>query len=252
MEVRGKAAEIITLDMTNDYSLSKLNYNFKDKSGNYRITEDDFLLKPYDIVSVRPSPFFTIQKKVTIVGEVFYPGSYTIISPRETVSDLIKRSGGLRPSAYLIASSFSRKGLKVNLDLSDIIKNKNSKNDFILEDGDIISIAKSFDLITIAGEINVPGNYKYIKNDRLNDVLKKAGGLSRNADKTNIIISYPNGISKRKTFLSNPKIKDGSSIIIGSNIDKEKIDKTELLKEISSITANIFQVISIYLIAIKA
>ena len=64
--------------MTNDYSLSKLNYNFEEKSGNYRMDEDDFFLKPYDIVSVRPSPYFTIQKKVTIVGEVFYPGSLKI------------------------------------------------------------------------------------------------------------------------------------------------------------------------------
>ena len=32
------------------------------------------LLEPYDIVTIRRDPFFTLQKKVNIVGEVLYPG----------------------------------------------------------------------------------------------------------------------------------------------------------------------------------
>ncbi|RZK72977.1 MAG: capsule biosynthesis protein, partial [Pedobacter sp.] len=72
---------------------------------NLKLQGDTFLLKPYDIVSVRNSTGYEVQKQVKVEGEVLYPGVYTISSKNERLSDLIRRAGGLTPSAYAMGAS---------------------------------------------------------------------------------------------------------------------------------------------------
>lgn len=67
-----------------------------------------FVLKPYDIVTVRSSPGYEKQKQVRIDGEVMYPGYYTITRKDERLSDLVKRAGGLTALAYTNGASLKR------------------------------------------------------------------------------------------------------------------------------------------------
>jgi protein involved in polysaccharide export with SLBB domain len=61
----------------------------------------NLLLKPFDVVNIRKLPFYKEQRIVNIEGEVMYPGQYTIVNQKETLSSLIKRSGGPTNSAFL-------------------------------------------------------------------------------------------------------------------------------------------------------
>ena len=63
-------------------------------------SENNFILKPYDAVTIRPSPLFSTAKQVSVLGYVYYPGDYTIRSSKDKLSDLIERAGGLTPEAY--------------------------------------------------------------------------------------------------------------------------------------------------------
>src|SRR5690606_9083981 len=74
----------------------------------------DFPLMPFDRVVVRTSTGYETQKMVRIVGEVPYPGLYTINRKDERISDLIKRAGGLTPLAYVGGASLKRGGLGVD------------------------------------------------------------------------------------------------------------------------------------------
>lgn len=76
--------------------------------------EGDFQLMPFDRVVVRTSTGYETQKMVRIVGEVPYPGLYTINRKDERISDLIKRAGGLTPLAYVGGASLKRGGLGVD------------------------------------------------------------------------------------------------------------------------------------------
>jgi len=67
-----------------------------------------FTLKPFDIVSVYSLPGFEKQKTVRVEGEIIYPGSYTIETKNEKISDLIKRAGGLTASADVQGGSLKR------------------------------------------------------------------------------------------------------------------------------------------------
>jgi protein involved in polysaccharide export with SLBB domain len=60
------------------------------------------------VVSIRNSEGFQLQKQVRVEGEVLYPGIYTLARKDERISDLMKRVGGLTPSAYPEGASLKR------------------------------------------------------------------------------------------------------------------------------------------------
>jgi len=75
-----------------------------------QILTEPFTLKPFDVVSIRNSEGYQVQKQVRVEGEVLYPGIYTLSRKDERISDLIKRVGGLTPSAYAEGASLKRPG----------------------------------------------------------------------------------------------------------------------------------------------
>ena len=68
----------------------------------------NFILKPFDIVSIYSSPGYEVQKNITIEGEVIYPGNYTIKDKNEKISDIVRRAGGLTATADIEGSSLKR------------------------------------------------------------------------------------------------------------------------------------------------
>jgi protein involved in polysaccharide export with SLBB domain len=79
---------------------------------NLRLADETFVLKPFDVIAVRSSEGYQVQRQVTLEGEVLYPGMYTITRKDERISDLIKRAGGLTPSGYAEGASLKRPGPK--------------------------------------------------------------------------------------------------------------------------------------------
>ena len=231
-------------------SISFLNNEVSYSSNNDKSTVQSFRLKPDDIVTIRPDPTYSIQKVVSIAGEVYYPGDYTIRNSNEMVTDIIQRSGGLKASANPDASSLKRNGEIINLSFSKIIKNPRSKNNFEVAAGDIIEIGGYTNLIKIIGEVNSPGNYQFHKGKNINDYVEMAGGLTSDASKYSSFITYPNGTSKQIKFLKfSPKVIDGSSITIGRKEDVTPFSFTEYATNITSIYADLSQAYLMILLA---
>jgi protein involved in polysaccharide export with SLBB domain len=65
-------------------------------------------LQPFDIVSVRRSPAYKSQLRVSLEGEVLFPGTYALSGKQERISDLIKRAGGLRDHAFAQGATLLR------------------------------------------------------------------------------------------------------------------------------------------------
>ena len=240
-------AESIQFDLNNDFSIINKNNDFKSTSSNQN---NNFALLPYDRVSVRPDPYFGFQKNIEIKGEVYYPGSYSILRSDETIFDIIKRAGGLRSNAYLEGSTFERNGERINLNLRNIVKKPKHGSNMIINHGDVLTIVKKPNTIQLIGEFSSPGFYAIRGKQRLKQVIKSAGGLTQEADSKNIIVIYPGGKSKKyKSYLSNPKVFEGSVLKVGKQKEKEPLDKTEFFKEVASIIGSLAQTIGIIILA---
>jgi protein involved in polysaccharide export with SLBB domain len=66
-------------------------------------------LKPFDNISVRRKPNFTLEKMVQVEGQVNAPGEFSIAHAEERVSDVIRRAGGLTDFAYIKGATLIRR-----------------------------------------------------------------------------------------------------------------------------------------------
>ena len=241
-------AEIFEFTMTDDYSI--INVENIQENGDVSIENTEFKLEPYDYISVRPDPFFKMQRKVTVSGSVYYPGVYTLLNPDENITDILKRAGGLRPKAYPIASTLTRNSEIIQMNIQDILDKPDSKRNIVMQMGDKIFVALKPDMTQIVGEVASPGIYKFLPGKRINDYIAMSGGFSMYAEKKDIWITFPNGQSKHyMRWFSNPKVLDGSVITVGREEEREPFDATEFAKEIASILADLAQVVVLILVA---
>lgn len=76
--------------------------------------DDDGLnqtIENHDIVTIFQIPKWNELKRVTLKGEVKYPGTY-VIKDDETLADVIERAGGFNDSAFLEGAVFTRESVK--------------------------------------------------------------------------------------------------------------------------------------------
>ncbi len=213
---------------------------------NLNVISGTLTLLPYDRIVVRTVPDFELNRRVTLEGEVMYPGTYVLINKNEKLSSLIRRAGGLTLEAFPEGASLYRVGEglgTVITRLEEVLKNENSKYNYILKTGDVLSIPKAKELVTLnlgatmastlypekmisGGRISVA----YTGAHRANWYLKEfAAGIDRKARarKSLISVEHPNGEIKRTSnlllFKVTPKVRKGSIISVG--IKPEKVDK---------------------------
>jgi protein involved in polysaccharide export with SLBB domain len=97
---------------------------------NLKLSGAPFVLQPFDIVFVRSTEGYQVQKNVTVQGEVLYPGTYTIERKDERISDIIKRAGGLTALAFPEGGSLKRPGppkMKTQKTFADSIRQEDEK-----------------------------------------------------------------------------------------------------------------------------
>ncbi len=75
----------------------------------------NYLLKPYDSLSIKPIPLWREGESIKISGEVNFPGTYSI-KLGETLFDVIQRAGGLTDRAFADGALFSRENLRIKED----------------------------------------------------------------------------------------------------------------------------------------
>jgi len=241
-----------------------------------KILDSTFVIKPFDIISVRSSESYAIQKQVKIEGEVLYPGMYTITTKDYRISDLIKRAGGLTTFAYAEGASLKRPGAEkvnpqdknainnqeeeakkflnldrvkeknvstkdsvknvdeklvqsdlVGIDLVRILQKPLSRQDLILEEGDIVRIPKQLQTVKVTGEVLNPNSIVYMPGKSFKQYINGAGGFTNAALKNRAYIKYANGsaeAAKKFLFFNNyPKVKPGAEIMVPVKAEREKI-----------------------------
>lgn len=75
---------------------------------NMKINDNDFRLKPFDVVVVRKSPAYSEQMNVSISGCVNFEGQYSMTNKDYRLSDLVKAAGGVTAIAYTKGARLNR------------------------------------------------------------------------------------------------------------------------------------------------
>ena len=157
---------------------------------------NDFKLMDEDSVSV-DSTLNRYQNTVEVKGAVFRPGMYQVGGQICTIKALIEAADGLTENAIGQHAVMHRmkkdRTLEVkSVDIIGILEG--NVPDIELRNEDVIYVGsreeeKEDQTITIHGEVNYPGVYKFASNETVEDLVLQAGGLTNAASLAKVDVS---------------------------------------------------------------
>lgn len=234
---------------------------------NLRMSESsNFVLMPYDVVQIRKSPSYRSQSNVVIEGEVAFPGMYSIHNVNERLSDLVRRSGGVTPGAYLRGAVLVRRSIeedrmtkesadelnseisdrvslkikslgdeyRVAIDLEQALDHPGSDYDMVLREGDRLFIPTYLSTVKVSGEVLYPNTVLYRPGASMKYYINMAGGYAPKARKAKPYVVYMNG---KVSASRHARIEPGCEIIIPTKADKEHMETAEALAITNSVVS---------------
>lgn len=206
--------------------------------------EVGFHLQPYDVVYVRRSPSYSVQKTVRISGEANFTGEYPLTEKEERLTSLLNKAGGATDYAYLKGARLVRNVNKeelermksalktvttsgdsisnemidlrskyyVGIELEKAIANPGGVHDVVLREGDELEIPVYSNTVRIEGAVLSPNEVTYEPNKTVKYYIEQAGGYSSKAKRSKKYMIAMNGhITKAKR---NSKVEPGAEIIV--------------------------------------
>ena len=155
----------------------------------FRIEDGDSV----SVDSILPRYANTVEVK----GAVFRPGMYNLGEQVNSVRTLVEHAEGLTEDAFTNRAVMHRmktdRSLEViSIDIAGIMSGKVA--DIPLKENDVLFIPTKQEkmterTITIRGEVQYPGTYKYADNETIEDFVLQAGGLTDKASTVNVNVS---------------------------------------------------------------
>lgn len=178
--------------MKADRTLEALSVNASDILAG---TAPDIPLRNEDVLFIPSKEELNADRIITIHGEVLYPGEYQY-ADNQTIEDFVLQAGGLKESASMVNVMVSRRVYNPRATESDTIIGETFN--FSLKDGFMIDGDQSFTLkpydhvfvrrspgfneqknVFVEGQVLFTGAYTLTKkNERLSDLVRKAGGCT--------------------------------------------------------------------------
>jgi protein involved in polysaccharide export with SLBB domain len=227
-------AKIIKVDINKDLSLSN--------------NDKNTILEPYDQVFVRASVGFRDLKKVFVQGEANYGGQFVMDKANMTVGDLVKRAGGVLPSANVNGALLIRRTI--------FFKKETNQDEYINK---LLELKVRYEDSTTSGytegnkiqlaQINKQINELYLKKFKNENKTTDIGNLeavksdNKQQDslrKINKTKSEQENIEELKTALQARVFKNLKDVTI--NEDQYQFVSIDLGKIMDSKTANKFDV----------
>ena len=237
----------------------------------------DFRLEDYDRVLVKPDSSKEFDGFASVTGEVGFPGTYTILHRGEKLTDLVRRAGGFRSSAYTEGIYLIRKnpilndlqpvaisdtaimriyqgqplinrtrfnaefGQRIPIIWSNIVRNPSSIYNMDLRPGDVLVVPSNPGTITVAGDVGLPSTVPYKPGESANYYIRQAGGYTITSAKGDEVVVLPNGKKWESSgwfFIPNPEILAGSVIYVPSEIKQPSADIWPFIRDIITVVSS--------------
>jgi protein involved in polysaccharide export with SLBB domain len=181
--------------------------------------EADLMLHPDDKLYVDSR-----APRVTIEGQVYFPGAYPIAPGRTALRDLIARAGGFTPEAALTQASVIRQadysetegGAKrlqnippayltpdqrayltlrtqqisgrLPVDFTALFERGDERHNVLLKEGDVVRVPRMMPAVQVNGFVRIPAAIPYDSTYTYHDYIERAGGFNDKAKQNSVII----------------------------------------------------------------
>lgn len=232
----------------NDFTKQVFPFNLNDL---FAGKQEDILLQKNDSIAIASIKDFTESMSISVNGEIKKPGIYEYYKGI-TLNDILFQTGGFTSAASENRIEIAR---RVKADSSNILNiaeviNVSALSDLtitqkeiMLEPWDVVTIRKNPGYhnqisVKIEGEVLYPGIYVLnTKEDKVSDILKRAGGVTKQADNRGANIVRIN-----TSYIKNDAVERVEKIQKGKDTSTQLI--TELTKPTVKIGLNLNEILN--------
>ncbi len=194
-----------------------------DLTNNPFIETGDIIIVPkvQGIVTVKGAVFGRGETKLrhsvlTTEKERISEGVYEL-KPNDRISDMINKAGGVTPWADLTAGYIERldtngkHGIKIPVDLYNILFENDSTKNLLMRNGDILVIPPQNTLVYVQGEVIKPGAFSFLPNLKSSDYIGQAAGPTNYA---NMRKAHIRRGTKKISLKKDPIVEPGDIIYV--------------------------------------
>ncbi len=207
-EARLSAAGTITFPLLGEVALGGLS----PKSSEAKLAE---MLEKGGFVKKAQVNLVVMQfqsQPVSILGDVYKPGKYTLDKPSK-LTEVLALAGGANPNGSDIVTLIRTqdgKTIKKNYDLRELLANTGAANNPQIIADDIIYINARE--VSVLGQVNRPGKYSVTNGVRtVLDFLSQAGGVAPSGSDKIIVITNRNGKAEKREIDVDALFRNGDT-----------------------------------------
>lgn len=161
--------------------------------------------------------------KVTVIGEVTHPGTYTV-SSLATLFNVLYQSGGPTNIGSFRNIQLIRNNKVIHrLDLYEFLQKGLLTGDVGLKDQDVVMIPTSEIIVKITGEVKRPMRYELKSGEGMKDLLAYSGGFTETAYKASLTLKRKTDkeLEIRNIAIDNDvSLKNGDELHAGAILDR--------------------------------
>lgn len=163
--------------------------------------------------------------KVSIVGEVKIPGTYTLSSLSTVFNALYAAGGPNKNGSYRSIKILRDGGVHKTVDLYDFLVSGDLSDNITLKDQDIIKIDSYVNRVQVKGEAKQIGLFETVEGETFEDLLEYTGGFNQHAYTKRVTIERNTPTEKsiidvRYPEQANTELKSGDVISIGKILER--------------------------------
>ncbi len=163
--------------------------------------------------------------KVSIVGEVSVPGTYTLSSLSSVFNALYAAGGPNKDGSYRSIKVLRDGKVQQTVDLYKFLVSGDLSDNIILKDQDIIKVEPYVNRITVKGETKNVGLFETLEGETFNDLLEYTGGFNQFAYKKRVKLERKTDTEKRIVDIAYPEngntvLQSGDIVTVGRILDR--------------------------------
>lgn len=253
---------------TNQYAEK---FHFDLKNGLLIDQDRQFVLEPYDHVTIYNSPVFNQARLVTVNGEVNWEGTVAMEQRETHLSDVIEMAGGFTEQAYLKGATLMRRmseeervrmratmeavrdiltekgdsvsyskldldnSYPVYIDLEQAVKKPGCEADILMREGDRLFVPEYNPTVRVSGDVMFPNTLFYESGKDYKYYVNEAGGFGHRAKKSKTFIVYQNG--RASLVKKGAKPEPGCEIVVVSKKRKQPWRIGEVVGALTGLTS---------------
>lgn len=152
-------------------------------------------------------------RQKTLLGTTLKSLESSVLTARSGTAE----EAQLRKEEAALVLQWVERAKKIEPSGQTLIAKSTTRNDLLLENGDILRVPVKDGLVLVSGEVLFPNAVAYDKSLDLDDFIQQAGGFSQNADTSRVIIAHRDG-----SFSDGKKddaVRPGDEIMVLPKVD---------------------------------